>query len=465
MTVTREELWLPLLRRMTDEVPDWIVWKGAEAALTGTDDIDAVCPRSSWPAVERVFTEWARSGGYAVAACTHVPWTLNLVALVDDGRNLLQMEVKDRSSFRGSVQFTATRLQPLAVLDPRGFRKLRPGAEGVLKMTLHGLRRGGFPQTEELAEHDVAGLIRSDPEGVDGAARVFGGAADAVRTAAKALAADSWDRTAMQVIERKAAIRAVVQPQVAAQRVWFRSVARPRCVLLQTVYGGRRIAGDPQAWLAQVARSHRVVGQRPLAGRFVVVVGPDGVGKTTVARALLEQHDGPTGYVYFRPPLTGSLPAQPPTGPRPRGNKNPPAQLAVVGWLRLIKNVVWFWLGYRSTVRPLLDAGGLVVGDRWGYGYVIQSGPLRFYGPAWLARLGVRALPQPDLVVNLSAPPDVVVARKDELTAAEVAAELEVCRHLPVRRLETFDATSSAAEVARQVIERLSRLSPSRGRR
>ena len=460
MTGGREQLWLPLLQRVTDEVPDWLVWKGADAALTGTDDIDAVCPRASWPAVERVFADWAHDAGYAMAVCTHVPWTLNLVALVEDGRALLQMEVKDRSSFRGSIQFTARRLQPLAIFDPGGFRKLRPGAEGVLKMTLHGLRRGGYPQTEELAAHDVAGLIRSDPQGVDGAARVFGGAAAAVRTAARALADGSWDRPAMQVIERKAALRAVLQPQVAAQRVWFRSVTRPRCALLQTVYAGRRIAGDPQAWLAEVARSHRVAGRRSLAGRFVVVVGPDGVGKTTVARALLERHDGPTGYVYFRPPLTGSLPAFPPTGPRPRGNKNPASEAPVKGWLRLAKNIVWFWIGYLATVRPVLRAGGAIVGDRWGYGYVIQPGPLRFFGPAWLAHLGVRALPPPDLVVNLSAPPDVVVARKDELTAAEVAAELEVCRHLAVKRLETFDATGSAASIAEEIVERIGRLSP-----
>ena len=457
----REELWVPLLRTMSAEVPEWLVWKGVDAALHGTDDVDAVAPRSAWARVTSVFTQWAGEHGYPVAVCTHVPWTLNLVALVDDGRNLLQMEVKDRSSFRGSVQFKAAGLVPLAIDDPRGFRVLRPGAEGVLKMTLHGLRRGGLPNGEALAEHDVAGLLRSDPEGAAAAAHVYGSAARHVAAATQALVAGGWDQPALHAVEQRATRRALWQPQVGARRVWFRSVVRPRCELLQTIYGGRRIEGNPSAWLARISRTHSTRGGRTSGpGRFVVVVGPDGVGKTSIARALLEQHDGPTGYVYFRPPVSGDLPALPPTGPRPRGDKFPTSEPRVLGWLRLAKNLVWFWVGYLRTVRPLVRAGGLVVGDRWGYGYVVQPGPLRFFGPDSLARKAIQLLPRPDLVVNLAAPPDLIVARKDELTEAQAAAELEVCRGLPLPMLETFDATGSVRDVTQRVVEHLDSLNP-----
>ena len=49
-------------------------------------------------------------------------------------------------------------------------------------------------------------------------------------------------------------------------------------------------------------------------GALVILVGPDGVGKTTVARALGAAYDGPSGYFHFVPPIGGRLSADPPAG-------------------------------------------------------------------------------------------------------------------------------------------------------
>jgi thymidylate kinase len=195
-------------------------------------------------------------------------------------------------------------------------------------------------------------------------------------------------------------------------------------------------------------------------GRFVVIVGPDGVGKTAVARALLAQYPGPAAYFHFLPPRRGSLlrslgPAPPPPP------KAPPGGWLVVGWIRLLRNAARCWLGYLRTVRPALKRSWLVVGDRWLYGYIVQPYALKFHGPEVLARAVIRLLPRPHLVVNLSAPPDVIRQRKQELTLPQIEQELRAWSSLPAADFQTFDATCPPAAIANEILMALaSRRSP-----
>jgi thymidylate kinase len=190
------------------------------------------------------------------------------------------------------------------------------------------------------------------------------------------------------------------------------------------------------------------------SGRFVVLVGPDGVGKTSVARALLAQHNGPAGYFHFLPPLTGPLMHSVEAGPPPPPKASERGWQAV-GWLRLLRNAARCWTAYVATVRPAVRPGALVVGDRWLYGYVVQPHALRFYGPDWFARAIVRLLPRPDLVVNLSAPAPIVRQRKQELTLEQIERELAAWSALPIKTLRTFDATLPPHEVATAILAAL----------
>lgn len=185
-------------------------------------------------------------------------------------------------------------------------------------------------------------------------------------------------------------------------------------------------------------------------GSFVVLVGPDGVGKTTVARELIRLRGGCSGYVHFRPSLWSPLDREPSISST--ALKASPGGGRLLGILRIGKSLVGFWAGYLARIRPALRRGCVVVGDRWAYGYLLQPSSLGFHGPKGLARLVVSAMPRPDVVVVLQAPVDVIMARKQELGAEQIRAEMARAAALSEHRRITIDATQSPGEIARTIL-------------
>lgn len=260
MRTDRTALWLPLLRRLTEASPEWVVWKNVDSAFGGIGDIDAAAPERDWPVMEREFRRWA--GEYElgpVIVCRHIPGGLNLVAVPPAMSTLLELGVKARRIWRGATLFVLDDLKPLMVLDPRGFRRIRPGAEGVLKLLLNGARWTGAPNPEQLRIKHVAELIREDPEGAWMASLLFRPAHHAVMRAAERAADGAWDRRAILAVQGMALLRAVRSPAVAARRARFRLLARTTCPVVSTLLRDhRRIPDDRDAWLRRVATSHLV---------------------------------------------------------------------------------------------------------------------------------------------------------------------------------------------------------------
>lgn len=252
--------WLPLLRRLTEASEDWAVWKNAEAGLTGAGDVDFLAVRAEWPRLQEEFVRSAlQEGAGPVLACRHLPGALLLVAL-DSADPWLQLDVRDRITFRGSTIFRASEAADLLRLDERGFRRLRPGSEGLVKLAASGIAVGGRPKPAGLRKERVLELLEEDPEGAVLAAHLFGRAGQALLRGAHAAGRGGWDRRAMAIVEARAAARSVIEPRVAAGQAWVRRV-KATCPVLRTgIRNRRRIDGDPERWLKMAAPGHEVFG-------------------------------------------------------------------------------------------------------------------------------------------------------------------------------------------------------------
>ena len=255
----RAQLWLPLLRRLTAASPTWLVWKNVESALEGQGDIDSAALPADWDALEEHFVAWAREFDLMpVVACNHIPGGRNLVAVPSGSTTFLELSIKNDKAFRGSNLFVLDDLLAMSRMDDRGFRTLRPGAEGLLKLVLNGSKWFGRPDREGLESKRVRELLAEDPDGVAQAARLFGRAEGAARDLARAVIADTWDRRAMVTIEARALANAVRRPPASARRAWFRLTMPRRCPVVYAI-GHGRLVGDPRdGWLGDVAKTHVV---------------------------------------------------------------------------------------------------------------------------------------------------------------------------------------------------------------
>jgi hypothetical protein len=256
-TQDRSSLWLPLLRQLTEACPDWVVWKNVESALFGIGDIDAAAPSMNWEVIEQTFRRWAAEHDLEpVVVCHHIPGGLNLISIPQGLPTFLEMGVKDRRIFRGSTLFVAGDLRPLMQMDPRGFRRIRPGAEGLLKLLLNGTRRGGGPNWEGIREKHVLELMREDPEGMRMAARLLGPAERALVAGAERAMNGGWNRAAMFMVDGWALLRGLKSPGVLVRRFQFRLRGKECPVVSAILTAHRRIPVDRESWLREVGLSH-----------------------------------------------------------------------------------------------------------------------------------------------------------------------------------------------------------------
>jgi hypothetical protein len=195
---------------------------------------------------------------------------------------------------------------------------------------------------------------------------------------------------------------------------------------------------------------------------FVAFLGCDGSGKSAVISGLtaaLRESGNQVCLGHWRPNVFSSAPservlatADDPHGQIPRGLFSSLLKLA---WL-------WFnwWIGWLFTLRKAKSQGYLLF-DRFHGDLLVDPIRYRYGGPMGVARLAVRLMPQPDLVIFLDAEPEVLLSRKQEVSREALMAAriryLALCESNPSYRVvDASQALSSVIEDVQLHVRRLS---------
>lgn len=205
-------------------------------------------------------------------------------------------------------------------------------------------------------------------------------------------------------------------------------------------------------------------------GIFLVLIGPDGCGKSTVYEMIqsdLGRVFPGIGHFHFFPKLHMFSFLDKRAQARWEAKQKKASEWDLRSqhlprWRSLLQCVylnVRFSLGYFFWIYPRLIRGQLVVGERWNYDVMLDPASKSINLPRWIRLVFFHLVPRSCRTIALVGDPRVMAARKADLPAEEIARQIELIKRefSGIANMGFVDSTIGLDETKIQVFREIGR--------
>lgn len=177
--------------------------------------------------------------------------------------------------------------------------------------------------------------------------------------------------------------------------------------------------------------------------KMVVIIGPDGTGKTTVIEKLSDHISELCKYdkkkvkiFHFRPSMLPNLKRLlTPNKSRATDEEfTRPHRAQPSGFIMSLFRQLYYFtdytVGYFIKVRPLFAKGNLVFFDRYFYDFIVDPARSRVKLPQFIPLFLMKLVPKPKVAIYLDNDTETILKRKQELSKNELSRQLTEYRNL-----------------------------------